>query len=81
MLNRDGSLKYDVAADPVPLALKGGTGSFVLKPNPAAGLSSDGADYLPGAVLRGFLLTFAWGEDRYQYAFMLRTDAGGSVNP
>jgi hypothetical protein len=80
VLNRDGSVKYDVAADPVPLALKGGGGSFVLKPNLAACFSSYSADYLPGAVLRGFLLTCAWGEDRYQYAFLLRTDALGPVH-
>jgi hypothetical protein len=75
VLNRDGDIKYTVPVEPVPLDLKDGGGSFLLQPNPAACLSSDSADYLPGAVLRGFLITCRWGEDRYQYAFMLRTNA------
>ena len=76
VLNRDGSIKYAAPVAPVPLVLKDGEGSFVLRPDPAACLSSDSADYLPGAVLRGFLLTCRWGEEEYQYAFLLRTDAG-----
>ena len=81
VLNRDGSIRYTVPAQPVLLEMKAGGGSFLLQPNPSACLSSNSADSLPGAVLRGFLLTCRWGEDRYQYAFMLRTDAGGAPNP
>ena len=75
VLNRDGSVKEPLSAEPVPLELKDGGSSFILQANPAARLGSDSRDCLSGAVLRGFLLTCRWGDTQYQYAFMLYANA------
>ena len=74
VLNRDGGVQYPLSAEPVPLVLKGGTGSFIIQANLDASLNSDSAFDPPGTVLSGFLLNCRWGEDQFQYAFMLHTN-------
>ncbi len=79
ILNPDGTDKYSAPDQPDVQSLTefpDGWISFELEPNPMSMLSSDGADYEPGASLRGFLLKCWWGENECEYAFMLRTDAG-----
>lgn len=52
-----------------------GIGRFILGEHYAVYLSSNSADYLPGATLRGYLLVCTWGENQCEYAFALRSDA------
>lgn len=58
LLMPDGSYKYIMPDnDSGIVEINGGAGSFKLGINPAAFLSSNTADYEPGAILRGFVLT------------------------
>jgi len=76
ILNEKGDVKFsEQTVQTIPMNLNSKTGSFVLKENWAASLSSDSDDYKPGAVLRGFKLTCEWNENKYIYMFMVKTDA------
>lgn len=44
--------------------------------NVASGLSSNLADYQPGAVLQGYVLRCKWGKNECEYLFIIRTDSG-----
>lgn len=78
LLRQDGSPTYnEQSTGNVPITFQGREASFVLEANPGAWLSSQSADYAPGATVRGFRLTCSWGDNVCEYAFILRTDAGG----
>jgi hypothetical protein len=78
LLREDGGYKYKLPDDnPIVMEFRSGSGSFVLKENLSAFLSSNTKDYEPGAIIRGFKLT-EQGDDgeKREYYFVLRTDAG-----
>lgn len=75
VLNEDGSLRYTRRETQImPFELIENKGSFTLGTNPAALLSSNSADYEPGATIRGFRLKCTWGKNVCEYAFIIRTD-------
>lgn len=77
LLNADGTEKYlvDELPEPAVLSFEQGAASFALQPNWMSALSSNLADYAPGATLRGFRLICNWGVNQCEYAFIVRTDA------
>ncbi len=77
LLREDGGYKYKMPDDkPLVIEFSSGSGSFVLKENIAAFLSSNTKDYEPGAIIRGFKLTEQGdGGEKREYYFVLRTDA------
>ncbi|AIQ53522.1 hypothetical protein [Paenibacillus sp. FSL R7-0331] len=77
----DGSYKYKMPDNgPETVMISEGSGSFELGMNPAAFLSSNTADYEPGATVRGFRLSGLSGGAQQEIFFVLRTDAG-SIGP
>ena len=79
LLKEDGSYKYNIPNDkPEVIEISSGTGSFVLKGNMAAFLSSNSKDYEPGAAIRGFKLTEQGDGEKQGFYFVLRTDAGSA---
>ncbi|WP_310829201.1 hypothetical protein [Paenibacillus pedocola] len=77
LLSENGGYKYRMPEDkPIVMEFSSGSGSFVLKENMAAFLSSNTKDYEPGATIRGFKLTKQGGGEKQEYYFVLRTDAG-----
>ena len=77
IINPDGLPKYTTgSADrSVDIVFTHGVGTFTLMPNWATAVSSDSADYAPGATLKGFRLVANWGTDECEYAFVIRGDA------
>ncbi|MGF7047690.1 hypothetical protein J2T13_002195 [Paenibacillus sp. DS2015] len=76
IVDASGSIKYtEKETKSIPFKYYNNTPSFILGPNPAAALSSDSADYEPGATIRGFRLNCIWGDNESEYAFIIRTDA------
>ncbi|MEK4509024.1 hypothetical protein [Paenibacillus sp. FSL K6-2524] len=76
VLDASGDIKYtEKEIKVVPFELENKKGSFVLDTNLATGLSSNSADYEPGASIRGFQLNCTWGENESEYAFIIRSDA------
>ncbi|QSF43060.1 hypothetical protein [Paenibacillus tianjinensis] len=77
LLSENGGYIYRMPEDkPIVMEFSSGSGSFVLKENMAAFLSSNTKDYEPGATIRGFKLTKQGGGEKQEYYFVLRTDAG-----
>ncbi|MNV85249.1 hypothetical protein D3C71_1791850 [compost metagenome] len=77
LLGEDGGYKYKMPNDkPIVIEFSSGSGSFVLKENMAAFLSSNTKDYEPGAIIHGFKLTEQGDGEKREYYFVLRTDAG-----
>ncbi|AIQ48025.1 hypothetical protein R70723_20530 [Paenibacillus sp. FSL R7-0273] len=77
----DGGYKYKMPDNgPETVVIREGSGAFELGINPAAFLSSNTADYEPGATIRGFCLKGLSGGEQQEIFFVLRTDAG-SVGP
>lgn len=76
VLDSTGNAKYtDKEIQTIPFQLNNKKGSFVLGTHAASGLSSNSADYEPGASIRGFRLTCTWGDNESEYAFVIRSDA------
>ncbi|WP_127533072.1 hypothetical protein [Paenibacillus kobensis] len=80
ILNPDGSLKYAPSPDqppqqPMAMSFQEGAGAFILNPSPMASLSSQSADYEPGATIRGFRFVTNNAGKMKEYAFVLRSDA------
>ncbi|MFF2887095.1 hypothetical protein [Paenibacillus sp. NPDC057967] len=81
LLKKDGTLKYktqqNIEPSPVTeIQFDQGVGSFVLTENMHAYLSSQSADYEPGATIRGFKLYLKDTEETL--IFVIQTDAGSS---
>ena len=83
IINADGSMKYEseYSGTVIDIVFTDGKGSFTLEPNFATVLSSDGADYAPGATLKGYRLTCDFGDDQCEYAFAIRSDAAIAFQP
>jgi len=78
----DGSAKYGEGMnEPVALTLENGKLSFTIKENYATALSSDSADYVPGAVIKGYHLVCTWDRGVCEYYFAIRGDAAFLMNP
>lgn len=82
LLKKDGSLKYSTQHSIEPshitnIQFDEGVGSFVLRENMYAYLSSQSADYEPGATIRGFQLYL--GDTEESIIFVIRTDATGDA--
>jgi hypothetical protein len=75
VVDAEGTARYAGKPQTIELSAADGVFAFELPANPAAMLSSDSADYLPGAVIRGFTLAVTSEEGTATYAFALRTDA------
>jgi len=78
LLKKDGALKYSTQHSVEPshvtnIQFEEGVGSFVLTENMYAYLSSQSADYEPGATIRGFKLYLE--ETEESLIFVIRTDA------
>ncbi len=82
LLREDGTVRYtDREVRTIPVMLDGNQCLFTLDMNWAALLSSNSADYEPGATIRGFRLACSWGGKQREYTFILRTDAGIRIGP
>jgi len=76
ILNCDGKIKYtEKEVQTIPIEFSNKKGTFVLTQNIASMLSSNSADYEPGASIRGFRLYCSWGENDCEYAFIISSDA------
>ncbi len=76
IIDEDGKGKYsEKEIVDIPFDIKNDKG-FTLSGHMASILSSNSEDYKPGAVIRGFLIVCSFGENKCDYAFALRTDAG-----
>ena len=81
VLDKDGSVKYKNGfgaelKEEIDIRFSDKKASFTLLSNPAAMLSSNSEDYLPGETIRGFKLRCKWsnGND-CEYAFIISSDA------
>lgn len=77
ILKDDGTKKYNIEgmSYDISFGVSNQMGTLTLVPNYTAGLSSLGADYDPGATIRGFQLVCLWGENECEYSFIIRSDA------
>ncbi|MDR1629504.1 MAG: hypothetical protein LBS36_04745 [Oscillospiraceae bacterium] len=77
IIKADGSAKYTTEhkGTAIDIAFKKGKGSFVIEKNYATALSSNSADYAPGATIKGYRLLCNFGTDECEYAFVIRGDA------
>jgi len=81
ILNADGAEKYNITPETVDIKWNKDKCSFVLDRNWATSLSSNSADYEPGATIRGFRLICKWGENKCEYTFIIRSDAAITMMP
>ena len=73
VVQKSGARKYDDRLDAeLALECSENSASFILERNSAALLSSDTADYAPGALCQGYRLFCQWGENSCEYGFMIR---------
>jgi len=76
LLTEEGLIKYDHRLkENVTLEYSGGKYSFELDGSFASFLSSNSKDYMPGNTIRGFNILCNWDDKKYEYSFVLRTDA------
>lgn len=76
ILKEDGTLKYEKSTiETININIKNKIASFTLNPNIWTSLSSHTDDYEVSAVIRGFRLLCDWNGEKYEYVFILNTDA------
>jgi len=77
ILREDGDMQYNLGGMPYELTNfdRFLSTSFRIEPNWATLLSSDSADYAPGAVIKGYRLICYWAEHSCEYGFVIRGDA------
>jgi hypothetical protein len=76
ILRSDGTFRYgDRATNTSVVPVKKGRAALSLSANPAASLSSNSSDYLPGKTVRGFIIQTDIEGSSFTFAFILRTDA------
>lgn len=76
VVQKSGVRKYDYRLDTeLALECSENKASFTLKRNSAALLSSDTADYAPGALCQGYRLFCQWGDNSCEYGFLIRVGA------
>ncbi len=77
ILKSDGSLKYASEVNQeVDIEFSGNKGSFVLDVDMAYSLVSQAEHHNDGNVISGFCLGCTWGDNYFEYDFIIRTDAG-----
>ena len=78
----DGSAKHTTENEGtvIAFALENGKGSFAIEKNYVTALSSDSADYAPGAVIKGYRLVCYWEKGACEYFFSIRGDAAFLLN-
>ena len=77
LLRESGDQKYNIGGMPYDFSfgVLSRVGIFDIKPNWATVLSSSTADYFPGNTIKGYRLICTWGNNRCEYAFVVRGDA------
>jgi hypothetical protein len=73
LLQSDGTQKFTIE-DTIDIDFSSGQGSFILEKNMSVAFSSNSADFMPGASIRGFRLICKWGNNECEYAFVIRSD-------
>jgi hypothetical protein len=74
LIDQKGNQRYtDKEIINIPVELKDGKCSFVVKKHVASGL--DSLYYKGKTDFRGFLMTASWGENQCEYAFVIKTDS------
>lgn len=84
LINEFGNLRFAEKVSIISIIpnINGGEYSFELKKTMASALSSDTFSYQPGNTLRGYRILCSWGNNKCEYAFVIKTDAGmGMILP
>lgn len=75
LLNQEGKFLYDEKSALVhDVTLEDGVITFELPSNPAVHLSSNSDSYLPGYVIRAFVIRAEVGRSEFAFAFVIRTN-------
>lgn len=77
ILNENGSPKFatETKGKIIDVTLEKSKASFKIGSNFATSLSSNGNDFNPGAIIKGYRLVCDWGESESKYFFVIRGDA------